>query len=524
MASGATGRGPWWPGEANDAAAAAAFLPRLLQQPAHAVADFQRQQQAHEQLQHLQQQQLQQLQQQQLQQQQLEQLRLQQQHRPRTVAWQPSGSTDDEPNSAYYEAQAKIEVTAHCRPKEEIFQAFKEAIRMRPVLSAKHRELLANTVKGLVTDRQVSYQMVSAMGAAMKAAAAAWSAAGEKGAAAAVQLAAAAAAAALTAAGVSPQEAGQLAADTALTRGVGAARNLVLQHKVQQQRQQNAAAAAAALERAQAAAAAAAAADRDDSSSSGTEESSGDLFGSSGADSSSSSSSSSSGIAPDSAAALSRGVPIPQQLMEAAAAAELLPFAAYFQKRIEFFLKQLIKEVQDLSRKIHRVVKAMLLPNADSTEAKVFYLQLDADVARYAAQIATDGEEVEEFRKMSLELYRTALSLLQQNQKEINEAEEQSQTDIEDQVPLSLKMGLVLNYAVLLHDEPDGAEQAINALAAQFREAVENVVHISDTEESRRVVMVMSLLRGNVEAWCAEANRKDATKLLGLDGSAALLM
>ena len=33
--------------------------------------------------------------------------------------------------------------------------------------------------------------------------------------------------------------------------------------------------------------------------------------------------------------------------------------------------------------------------------------------------------------------------------------------------------------AVLLHDEPNGVQPAIAALAAQFREAVENVVHIT---------------------------------------------
>ncbi|CDJ54223.1 14-3-3 protein, putative [Eimeria brunetti] len=455
----------------------------------------------------------------------------QQQHRPKVTVSQHADSPEDEANARFYEAEAKIEVTAQCRSRDEVFQALKEAIRIRPLLSRKHRELLANTVKAMVSDYRSSYYIISGAHAVLLAAGPAWRTAKEKGAPAAACRAAAAAAAGLTLAGVSPSEAAETAADTAVSKGLGATRNLVARHKVYQQRQQSAAAAAAALQRAQAAAAAAA----DDDSSTGEPE--GDApspllppsSSSSNGDGSSSSNSSSSsdkiGNAPDSAAARIQGLTMPQQLLETVTAEAVLPYQEYFIKRLEAFLRRLISEVRELAHKIHNIVNCALLPAADSTEAKVFYLQLNADVSRYVSQVVTDSEECEHFRKQSLGFYRNALALFEQSEQNRKKERQTSQQEGEDtpEVPLSVKMGLVLNYAVLLHDEPGGAQQAIAALAAQFREAVETVVHIADAEEGRRVMMVMSLLRGNVEAWCQEVGRDDATTLLGLNDSSGLL-
>ncbi|CDJ32710.1 14-3-3 protein, putative [Eimeria mitis] len=174
------------------------------------------------------------------------QLQEQQQSRAKAAAAQHSDSTEDEANARFYEAEAKIEVTAQCRSREDVFQALKDAIRMRPLLSRKHRELLANTVKAMISDCRSSYYMISGAHAVLLAAGPAWREARDKGAPAAAVRAAAAAAAGLTLAGVSPKEAAETAAETAVTKGVGATRNLVPRHKVRQQRQPAAAAAAAA--------------------------------------------------------------------------------------------------------------------------------------------------------------------------------------------------------------------------------------------------------------------------------------
>ena len=208
-------------------------------------------------------------------------------------------------------------------------------------------------MKGLIADRRVSYYIVSAMRAVLSASSGAWRAAKAKAALPSVCLAAAAVAAELTVAGLSPKEAGERAAETAVTKGVGAARNLVCQHKVEQQQQQNAAAADAALHRAKKAAAAA-----DGDSTDGQE----------GDDSCTTPPEISSPPppAPESAAAASHGVHIPQQLIDTAMSEAVLPLATYFDKRLEAFLFLLIDEMRNLARNTWKLVDDKLLPAADS--------------------------------------------------------------------------------------------------------------------------------------------------------------
>ncbi|XP_026192797.1 14-3-3 protein [Cyclospora cayetanensis] len=433
----------------------------------------------------------------------------QQQLRPRIVAWQTPDSYAKEDDSGIYDTEAKIEVTAQCRPKEDVYQVLKEVIRVHPSLSPKHRELLGNTVKGLIADRCVAHSMISAMRAMLSAAGTAWQIARGNSAAAAVCLAAAGVAAELTMAGVSPREAGKRAAEVAVAKGVGATRNLVSRHKVEQQRQHNAAAAAAALRRAQEAA-----------------EAAGDYSGNETQENPSSTNRQNVELrspplpAPDSAAALSAGVHVPQYLVETATSEAVLQMAAYFDKRLDLFLRLLADEIRNLARSTWKLVEEKLLPATDSKEAKVFYLQLSADTARYTSQVVNDTEEENRLRKQSIQFYRTALALFEAKPAEQKEGQKAEGKD-EQQTLLGAKMGLKLNYAVLLHDEENGIQEAIDVLADQFREAVANVVHITDGEESRRVMTIMSLIRGNVENWCRELGRNDATALLGLDGSAA---
>ncbi|KAL8273276.1 hypothetical protein Esti_002777 [Eimeria stiedai] len=420
--------------------------------------------------------------------------------RLRTVSWQPPGTSSDEDDAAVHVAEAKIEVALQCRPKEDVLQSIKDAVRTHPKLSAKHRDILGNTVKGLIAERRVSYYLISAMRAVMTAAAGAWRVAKENGVDAEACTAAAGVAAELTILGISPKDAGEKAAETAASGGIGAVKNLVLQHRAEQQRQQHAAAAAAALRRAQEAA--------EDSDSTSEDESEAKRETPVVEENARSSPS----IAQDSAAAVSHGVHIPQQLIDTATSESVLRYAAYFDKRLEVFIALLVEEMRGLATSTWKLVEERLLKAADSKEAKVFYLQLSADAVRYASQVVLDSQEAERLRRQSLQIYQTALALF-----------DATANEEEEEILLSTKMGLVLNYAVLLHDEPDGVQKAIDALAAEFREAVANVVHITDAEESRRVMMVMSLLRGNVEAWCEELGRTDATVLLGLDGSATTI-
>ncbi|KAL8452321.1 hypothetical protein Emag_002440 [Eimeria magna] len=419
--------------------------------------------------------------------------------RVRTVSWNAPGISSDDEDAAVHAAEAKVEVALQCRPKEDVLQSIKDAVRIHPKLSQKHRDILGNIVKGLIAERRVSYYLISAMRAVMSAAAEAWRAAKENGANAEACAAAAGVAADLTILGISPKEAGEKAAKTAASRGIGAVKNLVLQHRAEQQRQQHAATAAAAMRRAQEA--------EEDSQSSSEDEGEANRETTAIPENTQPPSF----IAQDSAAAVSHGVHIPQQLIDTATSESVLRCASYFDKRLEVFIALLIEEMRDLATSTWKLVEERLLKAADTKEAKVFYLQLSADAVRYASQVVLDSQEAERLRRQSLQIYQTALALFDKTSK----AEEE-----EEEILLSTKMGLVLNYAVLLHDEPDGVQKAIDSLAAEFREAVENVVHITDTEESRRVMMVMSLLRGNVEAWCEELGRNDATVLLGLDGSA----
>ncbi|KAL8434873.1 hypothetical protein ACSSS7_002839 [Eimeria intestinalis] len=337
-------------------------------------------------------------------------------HRVRTVSWNAPATSSDDEDAAVHAAEAKIEVALQCRPKEA----------MRAVLSA---------------------------------AAEAWRVAKDNGVEADACAAAAGVAAELTIVGLPPKEAGEKAAQTAASKGIGAVKNLILQHRAEQQRQQQSAAAAAALRRAQEAA---------DVTDSASEDDGGANRETTVIQENTQSSSFS--IAPDSAAAVSHGVHIPQQLVDTATSESVLRYAEYFDKRLEVFIALLVEEIRDLATSTWKLVEDRLLIAADSKEAKVFYLQLSADAVRYASQVMLDSQEAERLRRQSLQIYQIALALFDTTPKEGEEEEE---------TLLSTRMGLVLNYAVLLHDEPDGVQKAIDALAAEFREAVANVVHIT---------------------------------------------
>ncbi|KEP66755.1 UNVERIFIED_CONTAM: 14-3-3 superfamily protein [Hammondia hammondi] len=185
-------------------------------------------------------------------------------------------------------------------------------------------------------------------------------------------------------------------------------------------------------------------------------------------------------------------------------ASQLHEFTSFFQFCVSLYKQRITEDLSALNEDVDRFVLGVLLPQAENHEAAAAYQQLRGDISRHTAALTKNAEVRRRMEERALRAYESALQ----------------STEQDDELKVTpLHLGIVLNYGVLLKSINHGQQtnRAIELIAAAFRYSVENMYQVRNEEEYQRVLVILSLLRDNIEKWCAETGRTDVQALLGMD-------
>ena len=150
------------------------------------------------------------------------------------------------------------------------------------------------------------------------------------------------------------------------------------------------------------------------------------------------------------------------------------------------YAKELRIEVENeilvAADKVLEMVDKYLLPNATDVESKVFFYKMKADFLRYKAEVKL-GEEY-------ISCYKESANAYAEGQK------------IAESLPISntVKLGLALNYSVLMYEVVLNKESAINLAKVAYDEAMK-IIDDLDKTKGKETILLIQLLKENLSLW-----------------------
>ena len=161
-----------------------------------------------------------------------------------------------------------------------------------------------------------------------------------------------------------------------------------------------------------------------------------------------------------------------------------VPYIKEIKKHIEVELKKIFEDLDKL-------VDKFLLPNAEDTESKVFYLRLKGDHYRYLCEITKEkdfGKNIEKAEKV----YKEAYEIAEKELPSIN----------------ITRVGLCLNMAVFYYEVKGDKKEGCRIAKKAFEESMK---YLDDLEKfkSKDVLLLIQLLKENLVFWSSEMNEDE---------------
>jgi 14-3-3 protein epsilon len=160
------------------------------------------------------------------------------------------------------------------------------------------------------------------------------------------------------------------------------------------------------------------------------------------------------------------------------------------EQRLQQLRDTLIKELCDYCQEIVDLVDQKLLPVAEDTVTKVFYIKLKADYYRYSVEFK-EGDERTEGANKAKDSYEEAMKLAV----ELPKANPQY-------------LGLALNYSVFLYEIIGQKQEAIDLADKSFKEAVGLIDKLEEDEYSE-ATLILQLLKDNVQLWTDDKEQNE---------------
>lgn len=177
---------------------------------------------------------------------------------------------------------------------------------------------------------------------------------------------------------------------------------------------------------------------------------------------------------------------------------------------------QLERELSSSAVELASLLESTMLKSVMSPEPQIFYRKLVGDFYRYLAEVSVPGAAVLPYatapasvpagqsastviplgyEKKSLEAYQVAMRL--------------ATTHLEATHPT--RLGLCLNYSVLLYEVLKDKRSACELARAAFDQAI---AKLDDLDESsyKDTTLLMQLLRDNITLWTAQDQTQEAQK------------
>ncbi|RKP06931.1 14-3-3 1 protein [Thamnocephalis sphaerospora] len=158
---------------------------------------------------------------------------------------------------------------------------------------------------------------------------------------------------------------------------------------------------------------------------------------------------------------------------------------------IKEYRRKVELELKDICDDILKVLDEHLVPNAASSESKVFYHKMKGDYYRYLAEFAS-GEERTAAADKSLAAYK--------------EASDIAVTELPSTQPT--RLGLALNFSVFYYEILNSPDRACHLAKQAFDDAIAELDTLSE-ESYKDSTLIMQLLRDNLTLWTSDL--KDET-------------
>lgn len=138
-------------------------------------------------------------------------------------------------------------------------------------------------------------------------------------------------------------------------------------------------------------------------------------------------------------------------------------------------------EILVAADKVLDMINKYLLPGSTDNESKVFFQKMKADFLRYKAEVKT-GEDYVAYHKESAAIYKEGFKLAS------------------EAVANTVRLGLALNFSVLMYEVVLNKENAMNIAKGAYDEAMK-IIDDLDRNKSKETILLIQLLKENLSLW-----------------------
>jgi 14-3-3 protein epsilon len=154
--------------------------------------------------------------------------------------------------------------------------------------------------------------------------------------------------------------------------------------------------------------------------------------------------------------------------------------------RIREYRSAIEKELAGICDDILNILTNHLIPNAKTSESKVFYYKMKGDYHRYLAEFLT-ADSRKDAAENSLLAYKAASDV--------------AMTDLLPTHPI--RLGLALNFSVFYYEILNSPDRACQLAKQAFDDAIAEIDTLSE-ESYKDSTLIMQLLRDNLTLWTSD--------------------
>ncbi|KAI5076426.1 hypothetical protein GOP47_0008491 [Adiantum capillus-veneris] len=153
---------------------------------------------------------------------------------------------------------------------------------------------------------------------------------------------------------------------------------------------------------------------------------------------------------------------------------------------IKEYRSKIEAELSKICENILSLLDSHLIPTANASESKVFYLKMKGDYHRYLAEFKT-GAERKEAAENTLMAYKSAQDI--------------AAAELPPTHPI--RLGLALNFSVFYYEILNSPDRACTMAKQAFDEAIAELDTLGE-ESYKDSTLIMQLLRDNLTLWTSD--------------------
>ncbi|XP_051181170.1 putative 14-3-3-like protein GF14-H isoform X1 [Lolium perenne] len=163
-------------------------------------------------------------------------------------------------------------------------------------------------------------------------------------------------------------------------------------------------------------------------------------------------------------------------------------------RMINIYRKKVEDELRVICNEILSIIAIHCLPLANTGENIVFFYKMKGDYYRYLAEFSSETEK-KSAADQSLMAYQHAMVV--------------ASTELSPAHPI--RLGLALNFSVFFYEIMNCHERACQVAKQAFDEAT-NEINSAGVEGYNDSILMMELLKDNLELWTSEPNEGETAK------------